>query len=228
MIVFTMDTDWACDEILEYALAVFQEYNMAITLFMTNKTGARINEKHEIAIHPNFVSLEFEKHIAERLDDFPDAKGCRSHSLFFTERFRPIFAKYKIEYQSNSMMYKQVGINPFYISPTTIEIPLYWMDNFCIEMEGEYPAYRVDQLNLESPGLKVINFHPIHLFLNTASMNEYADAKKYYHEPEKLVKHRNVKHKGSKDYLVEILEYVKNKNLPTSRMIDVNNNYRNN
>jgi hypothetical protein len=202
-----MDMDWAPEEVIDYSLALLDEYGISATLFMTNKVELH-TRAHELAIHPNFVSVDFEKHLAERLEDFPDAKGTRSHSLFYTERLRPLYMKFGLEYQSNAMMYRHHGTRPFHIAPSTLEIPLFWMDNFYIEMESGRPDYNFADLGLDEPGLKVFDFHPVHVFLNTETMDRYEEAKKHYKEPKELAAYRNTETRGTKDIFVDLLRHA--------------------
>ena len=220
-----MDMDWAPDEVVRYSLDILDAYGIKATLFMTNKLGVSV-EPHEKGIHPNFTSIDFEKHISERLDDFPQTKGARSHSLFFSERFRPLYEKYGIEYDSNVMMYRQKNIRPYYISPNVVEIPLFWMDNFYLEMEGENPSYNIAHLDLAAPGVKLFNFHPVHVFLNTCSLEEYFKAKTHYHDAGKLALHRNSKAKGTTDFLKSLLEYIKANNAEVKTLGEISQEYR--
>ena len=224
-VVITMDIDWAPDEVVQYAFDILNKYQIKATIFMTHKMGVG-HAPHEIGIHPNFTSIDFEKHLVERLDDFPGIKGARSHSLLFSERFRPLYEKYNIEYDSNSMRYKQKNILPYLISPSVVEIPLFWMDNFCLEMEGDYPDYSIDTLDMASEGIKLFNFHPVHVFLNTCSLSEYFSAKVDYHNAGKLQHHRNTKRNGTKDFLITLLEYIKSNNLEVKTLGEINQEFR--
>ncbi|MEW6470015.1 MAG: hypothetical protein AB1458_13890 [Bacteroidota bacterium] len=225
VISISMDMDWAPDEVVRYSLDILDRYGIRATLFMTNKLGIDVSP-HEQGIHPNFTSIDFEKHIAERLDDFPGTVGSRSHSFFFTERFRPLYEKYGIEYDSNVMMYRQKDIHPYRIAPWTLEIPIFWMDNFYIEMEGEYPDYSLAKLDVGSPGYKVFDFHPVHVFLNTCSIKEYQEAKVHYHNPEELKKLRNTRRRGTTDLFVSLLEHIKASNLEVRTLGEISASFK--
>ena len=220
----TMDMDWAPDEVIDHSMAILDRFNIKATLFMTNKTDASV-KGHELALHPNFTSLDLEKHFQERLELFPDAKGTRSHSFFFTERFRPIYEKLNLEYESNVMMYRQNKIAPYYMSPSTLEVPLFWMDNFYMEMEKDR-SFIFPEAELDAAALTVFDFHPVHVFLNNNSMELYNDAKKYYHEPKELEKYRNTKSKGTEDYLVQLLEYAARKKINCKTLIEITRQYK--
>lgn len=222
IVAISLDMDWAASEVVEYALSFLHQYKIKATLFMTNKIDSSILfGQHELAIHPDFTTFNLEKHFIDSLNNYPKAKGVRSHSFFFSERLSPIYKKYKIKYESNVMMYKQKNIYPYYISPTTLEIPLYFMDFFYMEMEERNTSFRIDDLDLVSPGIKVFDFHPIHIFLNTSSLLIYDRAKKYYHRPEVLIKYRNSNSLGIKDLYIELLEYINKNRIKTQTLLEI-------
>ncbi|MCQ9205004.1 MAG: hypothetical protein NG737_01655 [Omnitrophica bacterium] len=224
-IVITMDTDWVPDEVLEYSLNLLDSHGVRATLFMTNPVKLD-TKNHEIGIHPNFTSFDFKKHIKECLEIYPQAKGVRSHSLFYSERLREVYSHYDIEYQSNFMMYRQSGIRPLWIAPTTLELPLYWMDNFYMEME-QAPGFEIGELTLNIKGLKVFCFHPIHIFLNTERLDRYDEAKNYHNDVKKLLEMRNVNRRGVKDIFLELVRYIKENNIESKVLGDISKSFKN-
>lgn len=224
-ISITLDMDWAPEEIIDYSLKLLSQYNVTATLFMTNKISCHISQ-HEIAIHPNFRSMKFEKHFTKYISIYPNIKGMRSHSLFFSERFRPFYKKFGIEYQSNVMMHCQKNIIPYYMSPTTLEIPIFWMDSYYLENISNNQTVFLNNKSLEAPGLKVFDFHPIHIFLNTDTLSFYASVKKYYKNPEKIAKYRNKHALGICDIFIKLLKYLKNNSLPCYTLGEISHHYR--
>lgn len=213
-IILTMDIDWAHDDVIEYALAILDHYKIDATIFMTHKVDVDLRN-HEIALHPNFTTLNLESHIRTIYNIYPQAVGIRSHSLFYTERFRDLYPLFEIKYDSNVMMYCQEGIKPYYIMPNVIEMPLFWMDNFYLEMEKN-PSFQPKHLALTSPGLKIFNFHPIHIFLNTIDLGVYENAKNVYKNPAELWKFRNNDiNKGVEVFLIRLLSLINENNLKT-------------
>src|SRR5262249_5240919 len=55
-------------------------------------------------------------------------------------------------------------------------VPYFWDDD--LEMERPDPRWRLDRLALERNGLKVFNFHPIHVVLNSATREPYRALKR--------------------------------------------------
>jgi hypothetical protein len=206
--VISIDTDWATDEILQYTLDILKEYRIPATFFLTNPSKVNL-EGHESAIHPNFTSLDYDFHIKERMDFCKNVIGTRSHSLFFTERLRPVYKQWGIKYQSNVMLYLQDDIKPFLISPDTLEIPLFFMDTFHLIMTEPETDFDIQALRLEYDGLKVFDFHPIHVFLNTNSLSLYDRAKPFYHDATALKEIRNNNLPGTETLFRSLLNYIR-------------------
>ena len=57
-------------------------------------------------------------------------------------------------------------------------------------------------------GLKVFDFHPIHVFLNTESLERYERTRALHHNPKELIKHRYEGY-GTRNRLIELLELAK-------------------
>jgi len=55
--------------------------------------------------------------------------------------------------------------------------------------------------------LKVLDFHPIHVFLNTESLDRYERTRPLHHNPKELIKHRFEGY-GTRNRLLEVLELV--------------------
>ena len=225
-ICITLDTDWVTDEVLDFTLNILAQHGIKATFFCTNKTDCDLSN-HEIAIHPNFTSMDFEKHVFEILDLFPESKGMRSHSLFFSERLRPVLAKYDIRYTSNNMMFEQGGIKPYMISPSVLEIPVFFMDTFNLIMKGSDLTFEMDKPLLKQAGVKVFDFHPIHIYANTRSIKHYDSYKKYYHDNKVLRNHRNSTHPGIQDYFIDLLKHIKQQDCHCSTTFEVSIKYQN-
>jgi hypothetical protein len=221
----SFDTDWVPDKVLDHTLSLLDEHNITATFFCTNKTECDLSN-HEIAIHPNFTTLDIEKHFLEILDLFPDSKGLRSHSLFFTERMRPLLAKHGFNYTSNTMMFEQKNILPYMMSPIVVEMPIYFMDTFNLIMKGAELPFERDISLLSSDGLKVYDFHPIHIYANTFSLDHYDSFKKYYHDFDWLKENVNRSKKGIGDYFVDLLKHINRSGEVTQTLINGSEKYR--
>ena len=223
MIALTCDIDWAPDEVIEHFLSIVNDFSVKVTFFCTHRVN--IEGGHELAVHPNYKPEEpYEETLKKLLNLFPTANGLRNHSLYFSGRIVPILSKYKIQYISNCMMYKQSLIRPFLISKDILQLPIYFMDDVHMHFDGRF---QLDDLNLTQPGLKIFTFHPVHIFLNTNSLDIYESAKKYYHQPEELRNYRN-HNRGINDLFMELLSYIRENEIYTYTLGEINELWRQN
>ncbi len=223
IIAITSDIDWAPEEIINHFLSIVNDFGVRVTFFCTHSVN--IEGKHELAVHPDYKLEEpYGETLKRLLNLFPMADGVRNHGLFYHGRILPIFSKYNIKYISNSLSYKQPLIRPFLISKDVLQLPIYFSDDRYILLGGRF---QLDELDLSQPGLKIFGFHPIHIFLNTNSLEVYERAKKYYHKPKQLEKYKNY-NRGIKDLFIELLSYIRENEIPTYTLGEVNDLWRQN
>jgi len=204
-VLISLDMDWAPDALIEDSLQLLNERGIRATLFLTGPTAVDLTG-HEIALHPNYIGPDLESPIAKLLDLFPDAAGARSHALFFSYRLTEVYERLGIRYQSNVLAYKQNDLRAFQISRKVAEVPIYFMDNILLVMEPGQTHFKLHDLGLNEPGLKVFDFHPIHIYLNTDCIERYTKAKPFYHAPSDLAPLRNRQKPGIRDLFINLLD----------------------
>lgn len=204
-VAITSDIDWAPDLIIDYLASILNEYGIRITFFCTHKINLESIKKHELAIHPNFTKEKSDYDTIKELTEiYPAAKGIRSHGLYIHGGLYDIYKQFELEYESNFYMPGQV-INPFVIFKGIVELPIYFSDDAPL---SDPDSFNLADANLQAEGLKIFNFHPIHVFLNTNKYSEYERAKPYLQNPVELDKFRNPG-TGTKDALIGLLEHIK-------------------
>ena len=136
----------------------------------------------ETGVHPNFLgNADEDAVLSHLLAAFPGAAGVRSHELYFSSRLLPLFAHKGVRYFSNDLMFLHSDLRPYYDWSGLVRLPLYWEDDVhCLYFEDRFDCAA---LQLEQPGLKVLNFHPVHLFLNTREIADYQAAKSVLADP---------------------------------------------
>ena len=203
MIAITIDLDWVPDEIIQFTFDLLDTYHVRATVFCTHKVAVGI---HEPALHPNFEHGESPQEATlELLQLFPQARGVRSHVLTISTRIFEVYAQLGLTYDSSYYMFNQT-IWPFPTVGNVLEMPIFFEDDLYFRAEGE-KDFCLESLNLAAPGLKIFDFHPVHVFLNTHSMSHYLDAKPDYHNPGQLAR-KIGKARGTRDLFIELLEYV--------------------
>jgi len=213
MNLFTSDIDWAPEEVIADTLSLFSKYNVKCTFFCTHESNVinsiKSDKNFELGIHPNFLPLMNNKEgsINEAFDKVlnivPDAKGIRSHSLVQSTPLIDIIKEYGLKYEANSLLPYKKDINPIKLWNGIIKV----MHNFEDDIHFMYNhSFNDTIIKQYASRLNVYCMHPIHIFLNTDTQQTYDSAKKYYHEPKELIKHRNTSKFGTRDLLIQLLE----------------------
>ena len=214
----TFDIDWAHDQILIDTLSLVLSFNVPATWFATHATpvleSIRRCDIFELGIHPNFNPLLLGKGgencagvIKELKRLVPEAKSCRSHSVADGAVIRSALWAEGITHDSNLNIPEGAGISllPFVGSCGLTRVPYCWAD------EHAFTGRQSDNFNeiQRRMGLAVFDFHPIHVFLNTESIDRYERTRHLHHDPKELIKHRFEGY-GTRKRLTKLLELAKN------------------
>lgn len=184
MIAITFDIDWAPDPVIEDTLQILDQHDVCATFFATHDTPILKNlEKHEVAIHPDFRGGEYEKKVSDLLSTYPGAVGARSHAYYLNSQITRHYGAIGLRYDSSLEMIGMHGLRPFRHWLGFVRIPVFWEDDVNAMLGG---GWNLPMLQSDPMSIYVFDFHPVHVFLNTESMDRYAEARSVYHEPDKL------------------------------------------
>lgn len=211
----TCDIDWAHDDVLAVAISLFEKYDTNVTWFVTHNTPLlhrlRENPRFELGIHPNFNRLlngdisnggSVDEILYNILKIVPEATAVRSHSMLQSSPILDRFKGYGITHDANMYIPYSSAIKllPWIHWNGLTRIPHFWEDDVCWQ-----DGFSVEPGTLlEIDGIKVFDFHPVHIFLNTESHSRYDRARSAYHDPKELTKFINEKY-GTRDFLTELL-----------------------
>lgn len=175
MIVITFDVDWVPGFVLESVMQRIEEAGIKGTFFCTSPLKFRCDSSIELAIHPNFMpdstQGSSENHIlANLLKWYPAAVGLRTHRLYWHSGLQDKLIHNNIRYDSSILMPFHPFLEPIRIGDFT-RFACWWSDN--IHMNYGLPFHKIELPNLDKPGLKIFDFHPIHIFLNTNNLDTY-------------------------------------------------------
>ena len=207
-ILITLDIDWAPDPVIEYCVNLLDKLSIRATFFATHASSLISNiqsmDNFEVGIHPNFFNCkDYSKHLDEMRNDFPHAKSVRSHGLFSTSNIFDLYRKKGFAISSDIFIPYGINIKPFWRNRngSLLVIPYYWEDGNYMG-DGKFNIPDFSRLEY-TKGIKIFNFHPIHLFTNADSINFYNDkVKNIYHDVDKLIKIR--KSYGIRNFLEEL------------------------
>jgi hypothetical protein len=200
-VFLSLDIDWAHDEVLYDSIQLIQKAGVASTWFVTHETpliaSLRNLKSAELGIHPNFNPLldgthqyphnTSEKILKSSMSLVEDAKAIRSHSLTQNERLIDQFKQVGLTHISNTFIPYGAGIvvKPFKIWDQMVVVPHCWQDNVALRMPLLFPK-TIETIQT----LYALNFHPIHVFLNTESIDRYERTRAIHNNPKELLKHR--------------------------------------
>lgn len=219
-VCFSVDVEWAAPKVIDDLRSIFDDHGVAATFFATH-AGVTV-PGHERGLHPNFFrtgdtyralsgadrksDAEIYEHVvATTLAFAPEAKGLRTHRLFYDSALLPVYRRHGLEYDASLRLPLVENLRPFRLERGLIEIPTYYADYF--DLVALATGFDVASLNLDSPGLKVFDFHPNLVFLNSPDEAHYGRTKGFYHDPERLLAARHPG-KGVRTLLFDILDRV--------------------
>jgi hypothetical protein len=216
-IFLTFDVDWACDEIFLDTIEIIEAAGVSATFFATHDTPLltrlRKNPLFEIGIHPNFNEiLRGTPKIggmsaAEVVDTLalivPEACSLRSHSLSWGDVISQAVRSVGISTVSNFLIPEQSGtiLKPYADWYGLVHAPYFYQDSACFFFQKNSSMYQL--ANRE--GLKVFNFHPMHIYLNSERQGRYEELRPFVREPSHLLKHR-YDGEGTRSSLLQLLE----------------------
>ena len=221
-ILLTFDIDWAEDFVLEYLLKILNQYSINTTFFVTHSSelidNMQLDSKIDCGIHPNFNPLlngdfKYGKNSMEVLSYYkkivPSAKSIRSHSVCECGNFINLYQSLGLHYDSNIYIphYSNIKACTWKVhNKNIIKVPITFADDELL-VTSSISSDLVKQL-LNKKGLKVLDFHPIHIFLNSENLERYNNARPYLNNYDELQKHINKSTYGVKDLLIDIIEEV--------------------
>lgn len=177
----TFDIDWAPDWAVADVLEILAEYDALATFFVTHASDLLSEiaaQGHEVGIHPNFLAgsshgVEPREVMRTVLGFAPDARAMRTHSLVQgTTLFESVLAAYpQIDYDLSLLTYRSphTAWTAWHSRGRAMQRLNYnWEDDIAFEdphqLWAEYrPVAPID----------VMDFHPIHIALNSRSEGAY-------------------------------------------------------
>lgn len=216
-IFLTFDIDWCSDKVLSYTLDIIEKYDIKATFFVTHDTTLlkrmKANSNIELGIHPNFNPLlngdyRYGKNIDEVIECYkkivPEAVSVRSHCMTQSSPILDSFEKLGLSYDCNTFVpySSNIEIKPYkHWTNNLIKVPYFWEDDVHCIYNWEW--------NLEQftsyKGIKVFDFHPIHIFLNTEHLGRYEKSSEWSNCEKNLPKHRYEDY-GTYSFLIDLIK----------------------
>jgi hypothetical protein len=223
VIAITIDLEWSPAPLIADTLALLDDAGIRATLFSTHDDGFDVEAYgHERALHPNFQrSDQTEQEAFDELHAlYPAAQGIRSHRMYCHTPLRAMYAERGITYESNYMMDRVAGIEPFAMAGGVVQFPVYFMDDVWLRSVAPGESASIDVETLLAPdGWKVFDFHPPHIYYNTPSIAHYQQHKAaYWADPDARLRSRGP---GVRDLFIELIDRVDGPVLLGDAMSDI-------
>jgi peptidoglycan/xylan/chitin deacetylase (PgdA/CDA1 family) len=185
-VVLTFDTDWVPQYMVDHCLNTLREAGLPATFFCTGpydfvEPPARI----ERAIHPNFLpGSTHGEGVEEVLDGlcalYPEAVGSRSHGLFWYSNLSRPLLKRGMLYDASIRMVSHPHLQPV-MENGLIRFPIWWSDNHWLKGGSGDDGLSVPALR--EAGLKVMLFHPVHVWYNTPALDWFTELRRSVDDP---------------------------------------------
>ena len=217
----TIDVDWAPDEAIADTIDLIQRFGSASTWMVTHDTplldDLRKSSAVELGIHPNFNGL-LQGHdtrgftsaravIEDLVALVPEAKAMRSHSVAQSSPVLDFCAEHGLTHDVN-MFIPSGSANvctPWKSWNGMTRVPYVWEDDvWCLYEATDQPERTPLEIYTSYQGIVVINFHPIHVYLNTERLERYESLRHVHHNGRALLKHRYDGY-GTRNRLIDLL-----------------------
>lgn len=221
-IIFSCDIDWSSERVIEDTIGLFEKYQIKCTLFVTHKSKSidLCNRNlFEIGIHPNFnenivkgVGLPAHENVKNLIRFYPEAKGVRSHSITSSGPLLEIFKKNGLKYESNQFVPYSKNIKPYKCWNEMTIIPYNFEDDVHYTFGKSFDFSLIKEFR--SAEYLIMDFHPIHIYLNSDCKETYIKAREFL-KSEELDAFKNKNMFGTRDLLIRTFEEIKKNRLTT-------------
>jgi hypothetical protein len=188
-VALTLDVDWAPDFVIDHVARILVTTGARATWFVTHESPAidRLRERpdlFELGIHPNFLpgsshGASVEAVLEHCLSLVPTARSMRTHSLVqSTPLLVEVLRRTPIEVDVSLLLLHHRSLQPVefrWEGRCLLRLPFRWEDD--MEMERRSPSWAARDLLDGGGGLNILNFHPVHVYLNSSDPKPYRAAK---------------------------------------------------
>jgi hypothetical protein len=237
-VCLSFDVEWAHDDIVADTVALLDERGLRGTFFVTHE-GVSVTG-HERGLHPNFRrngdlyralhdapsmsdSALFEDILKSSLAHAREAKGVRTHSLFYDTALLAQYRNLGIEYDATLRLELVAGLRPFWKQCGILEIPTYYADYF--DMDVAATGWDISKLHLDASGLKVFDFHPLLVYINAPNVPYYDAVRPFYNDVDRLRGARYEK-KGARTLFIALLDELVRRNATVVTAKEINQVWR--
>lgn len=227
-VVLTCDIDWAPEYAIEYVMDLVSKYGCKMTMFTTHRSSLLLNAPDfiEVALHPDFTRTPnlngFSEKMTQLKDIYPDAVGTRSHRNFFGQNIADIAKKCELKYDASVFLWNQPLCQSHTDYNGMTRHTYMWEDGIHLDMGFDFDWSKI---SLHTPGMKIINVHPILIYLNSISDNHRRSVTSRYKDltsaPKAEIDVGVNRAFGIKDFWERLLQYIQSSKIRTHCLKDL-------
>lgn len=175
----TLDTDWVPPFVLDDVLALLGQTPVKATIFRTSPYPMPVLANVDWGIHPNILAGSshgdtpkacIEAVCAMTPPNTSKIRASRTHSFAWCTGCPGWLRAHGITHDASVYRPGERDLVPF-MDNGLIRVPSWWGDRAYLSSGGN--AARFAPPGLETPGLKVLLFHPIHIYLNNPNLDAW-------------------------------------------------------
>lgn len=239
MFLITLDTDWAPDFVIRSVAEQLIEKRVKATWFVTHDSEAirwlqKFGDLFELGLHPNIAPNSTQGNSVHSVMSslrhlLPTSRIMRSHGLCqSTEFLKTVANEFSIEIDVSLFLPGASNLAPHNLplkdgGGGLVRVPYFWEDD--IECYQATPAWNINDPRYHVPGLKVFDFHPIHIYLNSNSMKAYDILKKerslISNTPANLSARVNHDTPGTGSLFSDLVDYIAAKQGESYSILDI-------
>jgi ubiquinone/menaquinone biosynthesis C-methylase UbiE len=217
--VLTSDVDWASDACIDDLAETAKQFGIHPVFMATGESQLlrqlRCAGDIELGVHPNFLPGSDHGDSIDSVIDyitslFPQATTFRSHSFVDGTAISSKMHDRGFKYDSNLCLYLQANLEPLRHATGLMRFPVFWEDDVHWAMVDNWNLTDTLMNEFTTPGLKVLNVHPIHFALNTRDASTYRSIR----GRQKILDKADVAKlrsggAGTRSFVLELLDRVK-------------------
>jgi hypothetical protein len=216
LVVFTADQDWAPEWTCTNFVHDLARFDLQCHLFRTSESPSLDQAFSEKLItqgwHPNFMmNSTHGDSITEVIETMkllvPESRTVRAHSYFeSSETWKHLFEANQVV-ESHGPTIRSEGLMPIQLASNMIRIPVFFEDDVLLR-DDPIALKSIDLLRkIVTPGLKVFDFHPVHLGINSRSLEHYNSSRPHLQDENFFKESRNSR--GVRTLFIEVIDFIR-------------------
>jgi hypothetical protein len=217
---FTTDIEWAPEWAIRDLFKLADEYGVPLTPFLTHRSeylASRFGMRDfvssgDVGLHPNFLTgsthgATVDEVITTTKALWPDAVSFRSHCFYDDTRMLRRMADSGFRYDSNLFAFLQPMLAPIRTVAGTVRLPVFWEDDVHSSNQLSWDA-SVLRAAFETPGLKIVNVHPLRVALNVPDEGFHESRRRLATAADVDAAAEAFRGNGTRTYLEELFAYA--------------------